>query len=59
MSFKVNPLPLMIFFSDYVHSGYSTRDQLVKWCYFKELQYYMENKNEGNENKIILGDFKL
>ena len=23
----------------------------------ERLQSYMENKNEGNENKIILGDF--
>ena len=26
-------------------------------CFLKGLQNYMENKNEGNENKIILGDF--
>ena len=25
--------------------------------FFKELQNYFENWNEGNENKIILGDF--
>ena len=25
--------------------------------FLKGLQNYMENKNEGNENKIILGDF--
>ena len=25
--------------------------------FLKGLQNYMENKNDGNENKIILGDF--
>ena len=25
--------------------------------FFEGLQNYMENKNDGNENKIILGDF--
>ena len=33
-------------------SGYSTREQLPR----VELQNYMQNKNEGNENKIMLGD---
>ena len=26
-------------------------------CFFEGIQDYMENKNEGNENKIIFGDF--
>ena len=30
---------------------------LARWHFFKRLQNYAENKNEGNENKIILGDF--
>ena len=38
-------------------SGYSTREQLARGRFFKGLQNYMENKNEGNESKIILGDF--
>ena len=41
----------------YVPSGYSTREQLARGRFFEGLQNYMENKNEGNENKIILGDF--
>ena len=32
-------------------------DLLVRWHFFKGLQNYMDNKNEGNENKIILRDF--
>ena len=41
----------------YAPSGYSNREQLARGRFFKGLQNYMENKNEGNENKIILGDF--
>ena len=41
----------------YDPSGHSTRDQLVKGRFFEGLQTYMEKKREGNENKIILGDF--
>ena len=41
----------------YGPSGYNTREQLARGHFFKGLQNYMENKNEGNENKIILGDF--
>ena len=41
----------------YVPSEYSTREQLVRGRFFERLQNYMENKNEGNENKIKLGDF--
>ena len=36
-------------------SGYSTREQLARGCFFEGLQKYMQNKNEGNENKIMLG----
>ena len=32
-------------------SGYSTREQLARGCFFEGLQKYMQNKNEGNENK--------
>ena len=28
-------------------------------AFFEGLQNYMQNKNEGNENKIIIGDLKL
>ena len=39
-------------------SGYSTREQQAMETFFEGLQNCMENKNEGNENKIILGGFK-
>ena len=41
----------------YAPSGHSTREQLSRGRFFEGLHNYMENKNEGNENKIILGDF--
>ena len=31
---------------------------MARGRFFEGLQNYIENKNEGNENKIILGDFK-
>ena len=37
-------------------SGYSIREQLARERLFEGLQNYMQNKNEGNENKIMLGD---
>ena len=37
-------------------SGYSTREQPARGRLFEELQNYMQNKNEGNGNKIIIGD---
>ena len=40
-------------------SGHNTREQLVRGCSFERLQNYMENKCDGNENKIILGDFNI
>ena len=49
-------LPLMIEFSVCAPSGYSTREQLARGRFFEGLQNYMQNKNEGNENKIIIGD---
>ena len=56
LSFKVTP------FNDrvlcvYTPSRHSIREQLAKGCFFEGLQNYVENKNEGNENEIILGDF--
>ena len=42
-----------------VSSSHSTREQLVRGRFFERLQNYMENKCEGNENKIILGDFNI
>ena len=41
----------------YDPSGYSTREQLARGRFFEGLQNYMENKNKGSENKIMLGDF--
>ena len=38
-------------------SGHSTKKQLSRGRFFVGLQNHMENKNEGNENKIILADF--
>ena len=38
------------------HSGYSTREQLAKGRFFERLQNYMQNKNKGNDNKIMHGD---
>ena len=38
-------------------SGYSTKEPLARWRFLERLQNYMENKNQGNEKKIILGDF--
>ena len=56
MSFKVtlsNDRVLCV----YAPSGNSTREQLASGRFSEGLQNYMENKNKGNENKIILGDF--
>ena len=35
----------------------SARERLAKGRFFEGLQNNMENENDGNENKIILGDF--
>ena len=40
-------------------SWHCTREQLIKGRCFEGLQNYMENKCEGNENKILLGDFNI
>ena len=37
-------------------SGYSTREQLARGPISQALQNYMRNKNEENENKIMLRD---
>ena len=52
VSFKVTPSNVS---SLCAPSGYSTREQLARGGFFEGLQNYMQNKNEGNENKIILG----
>ena len=49
-------LPLMIEFSVCAPSGYSTREQLARRRFSEGLQNYKQTKNEGNENKIMLGD---
>ena len=41
----------------YSPSGYSTREQLARGRLLKRLKSFMENKNEWNENKTIVGDF--
>ena len=40
----------------YTPSVHNTREQLSRGNFSEELQNYMENKNDGNENKIIFGD---
>ena len=54
--FKVTPSNDIVL-SVHVPSGYSTREQLDRGSLFEGLQNYIKNKNKGNENKIILGDF--
>ena len=46
-------------FSVYAPSGYGTMKELVRGCLFEVLENYMQNKNEGNENKIILGGLNV
>ena len=41
----------------YVPSGCNIRKQLARGRFFEGLQNCMENKNGGNQNKKILGDF--
>ena len=43
----------------YVPSCYSTREYLARGHFFEGIQNYMKNKNEANENKIILGNLIL
>ena len=56
MSFKVASCNERVV-CDYVPSGHSNREHLARGRFFEGLQNYMKNKNGGNENKIILGDF--
>ena len=51
-------LPLMGVLCFCALSGYSTREQLARGHFFERLQNYLQNKNEGNENKIMLGDLR-
>ena len=55
LSFKVTPSNDRVL-CVYAPSGHSTKEQLAGGSFFEGLQNYMENKNEGNESKIILGD---
>ena len=41
----------------YAPSGDSARGQLARGHFFEGLQNCVENRNKGNENKIIIGDF--
>ena len=41
----------------YAASKYSTREQLARGGFFERVQNYMKNKNEGNDNKILLTYF--
>ena len=56
MSFKFTPSNDRVL-CVYTPSAYSTREQLDRGRFCEGLQNYMENKNKGNENKIILEDF--
>ena len=44
-------------FCIYAPSGHNNRQQLARGCFFEGLQTYIESKTQGNENKIIMGDF--
>ena len=44
-------------FSFYSTSEHNTREQLAREVFFEGKQKYVENKNEGNESKVILGEF--
>ena len=35
---------------------YSAREELARGHFFEGLQNYMQNKNEGNESKIMLAN---
>ena len=39
--------------------GIALENSWLGGAFFEGLQNYMQNKNEGNENKIIIGDLKL
>ena len=55
MSFKItssNDRVLCV----YSPSRHNSKEQLSKGHFFEGLQNYMENKSDGNENKIMLGD---
>ena len=52
MSFKVTPSNESPVFAP---SGYSTREQLATGTILKGA-IYIQNKDEGNYNKIMLGD---
>ena len=55
VSFKFTPFNYRVLCS--CPLGYSTREQLDRGRFFERLQNYMENKDKGNENKIIIWDF--
>ena len=56
LSFKVTPSNDSVLCVQ-ASSENSTREQLAMGRFFEGLKNYMENKNEGNEKKTILGDF--
>ena len=56
MSFQVTPSNDRVL-RVFAPPGYSTREQLARGCFFERLQNYVENKKEGNENKLIFGEF--
>ena len=58
VSFKVTPCNDIVL-SVYTLSGHNTKDQLARRNFFEGLQNYMENKCEGNKNKIILREFSF
>ena len=56
ISFKVAPSEDRVL-CIYAPSGHNNRQQMTRGCFFEGLQTYMEDKTQGNENKIIIGDF--
>ena len=55
VSFKVTPSNESSLFVP-LQGIAAEREQLAKGRFFERLQNYMQNKNEGNENKIMFGD---
>ena len=53
VSFKVNTSKE---FSVCGPPGYSTREQMARGHFFEGIQNHMQNKNEGNKIKVMLGD---
>ena len=56
VSFKVAPSEDRVL-CIYAPSGHNNKQQLARRRFFKGLQTYIQDKTQGNENKIIIADF--